>query len=84
MVRSNFCHDMGTKLFGQFDHADRMPGADMLDVDEGTGVQGQHAVACNQNIFCNSRRAANAEMLGNGAAVDAVVRDEGRIFFMKA
>jgi len=56
----------------------------MLDIDEGTGVQGQHAVAGYQNILCGSRRAANAEVLGHGTAVDAVIGDKRRIFFVEA
>ena len=84
MVRGNFCHDMSAKLLGQFYHADGVPGADMLDIDEGTGVQGQHAVAGYQNILCGSRRAANAEVLGHGTAVDAVIGDKRRIFFVEA
>ena len=67
---------MSAKLLGQFYHADGVPGADMLDIDEGTGVQGQHAVAGYQNILCGSRRAANAEVLGHGTAVDAVIGDK--------
>ena len=58
--------------------------SDALLADLKAGVQGQHAVACNQNILCCSRGTADTEMLGNSAAVDAVVRDEGRIFFMEA
>ena len=56
----------------------------MLDIDEGAGVQGQHAVAGYQNILCGSRGAANAEVLGDCAAVDAVIGDKRRIFFVEA
>ena len=84
MVRGNLCHDMGAKLLGQLYHADGVAGADMLDIDKGTGVQSQHAVAGHQNILCSSRRAANAEVLGDCAAVDAVIGDKRRIFFVEA
>ena len=47
-------------------------------------MQGQHAVAGYQNILCGSRGAANAEVLGDCAAVDAVIGDKRRIFFVEA
>ena len=58
--------------------------SDALLTDLKAGVQGQHAVAGYQNILCGSRRAANAEVLGHGTAVDAVIGDERRIFFVEA
>ena len=84
MVRSNLSHDMGAKLLGQLYHADRVAGADMLDVDEGAGVQSEHAVTGHQNILCGSWGAANAEVLRDCAVVDAVVGDEGRVFLVEA
>ena len=58
--------------------------SDALLADLKAGVQGQHAVAGYQNILCGSRGAANAEVLGHRAVVDAVIGDKHRIFFMEA
>ena len=50
MVGRYLCLDMSAQLLGQLYHADGVPGADMLDIDEGTGVQGHLSAGADADL----------------------------------
>ena len=80
VLRRDFCRNLDAALLGLADQFDSVLGADVSDVDRRVCRFGQENIACDGNVFGDSRTAFDAQFIGNDAFMHVAAFDEALFF----